>query len=179
MEFISTSSSPWKMYQKAHTPLSHQTYLSIFGGYVGRKERMLVVEDGIFDGIYIRRKLVLFRWNIEKFHAQEICKRCMLARALPAYKSSNHGRRRLPSSPTSSISYPTTPTIPPAWFIEEDTQGNNNMQQLTTRLGYEPQLGHARLVVELATTVHEDKAYICVILLSHHLLIFTINILYR
>ena len=78
MEFISTSSSPWEMYQKAHTPLSHQTYLSIFGGYVGRKERMLVDEDGIFDGIYIRRKLVLLRWNIEKFHAQEICKRCML-----------------------------------------------------------------------------------------------------
>ena len=39
---------------------------------------MLVVEDGIFYGIYLRRKQVLFRWNIEKFHAQEICKRCML-----------------------------------------------------------------------------------------------------
>ena len=83
MEFISTSSSPWKMYQKAHTPLSHQTYLSIFWGYVGQKECMLVVEDGIFDGIYIRRKLVLFRWNIEKFHAQEICKRCMLGTYSP------------------------------------------------------------------------------------------------
>ena len=88
MEFISTSSSPWEMYQKAHTPLSHQTYLSIFGGYVGRKERMLVVEDGIFDGIYIRRKLVLLRWNIEKFHAQEICKRCMLT--YPPRPRTNH-----------------------------------------------------------------------------------------
>ena len=52
-------------------------------GYVGQKERMLVVEDGIFDGIYIRRKLELFRWNIEKFHAQEICKRCMLGTYIP------------------------------------------------------------------------------------------------
>ena len=56
MEFFSTSSSPWKMYQKAHTPLSHQTYLSIFGGYVGQNERMLVVEDGIFDGILHKAK---------------------------------------------------------------------------------------------------------------------------
>jgi len=130
MEFISTSSSPWEMYQKAHTPLSHQTYLTIFGGYVGRKERMLVVEDGIFDGIYIRRKQVLLRWNIEKFHAQEICKRCCwapIARTLLAYKSSNHGRRRLPSSSTAYISDPTTLIIAPAWFINYDTQVNTNM----------------------------------------------------
>jgi len=33
------------------------------------------------------------------------------------------------------------------------------MQQLVTRLGYEPQLGHARyVVVELATTLHDDIA---------------------
>ena len=126
-----------------------------------------------------RAKLVLFRWNIEKIHAQEICKRCMLGAYTLAYKSSNHGRRRLPPSLSASISQPTTPTIPPAWIIKDDTQGNNNMQKLTTRLGYEPQLGHARLVVELATTLHDDKAYISVILLSHYLLVFTINSLYR
>ena len=63
----------------------------------------------------------------------------------------------------SAISYPTTPTIPLTWFIKDDMQGNNNMQQLTTRLGYKPQLGHARLVVELAIILHEDKAYISVI----------------
>ena len=101
------------------------------------------------------------------------------ARTLLPYKSSNHGRRRLPPSLSASISQPTTPTIPPAWIIKDDTQGNDNMQKLTTRLGYEPQLGHARLVVELATTLHDDKAYISVILLSHYLLVFTINSLYR
>ena len=79
----------------------------------------------------------------------------------------------------SAISYPTTPTIPLTWFIKDDMQGNNNMQQLTTRLGYKPQLGHARLVVELATILHEDKAYISVILQLHHLLVLTISSLYR
>ena len=102
---------------RRHILLCRIKHTSIFGGFVGRKERMLVFEDGIFDGIYIRRKLVLLRWNIEKFHAQEICKRCMLGtdrHTLLAYKSSNHGRRRLPSSSTANISDPTTMIIAPA-----------------------------------------------------------------
>ena len=157
MEFISTSSSPWKVYQPAHTPLSHQTYLSIFGEYIGRKERMLVVEVGIFDGIYIRRKLVLLDGILKNSTPKRFAKGVCWARTFLAYKSSNHGRRRLPSSPTASISDPTTLIIAPAWHINDHTHVNNNMQQLTMRLGYESQLRHARLVVAMATSLHDDE----------------------
>ena len=96
-----------------------------------------------------------------------------------AYKSSNHGRRRLPSSPTASISYPTTPTIPPAWFIEDDTQGNNNMQKLTTRLGYEPQLGRARSVIRTRYNVACWRSKLSRLILLYRLLNLTINISYQ
>ena len=70
-----------------------------------------------------------------------------------------HGRRDTNSHQFTQLKT----SMQTTWFIKDDMQGNNNMQQLTTRLGYKPQLGHARLVVELAIILHEDKAYISVI----------------
>ena len=81
------------------------------------------------DGFFLVPKLGCLGWNNSIFHAQGICKEVTSPHAQLAQQSLEPWQPPTPANNNSIISDPTSPTLPPAWSIKDDTIGYKEMQQ--------------------------------------------------